>query len=160
MQVILWCLQAVDSSYQYSIAVFEQVLSSSWDGRPFGHNRHRPKIGGCAPFWEGELGPSHYAWGWGLPPCQVSSPQGSTDFFRCNLLLFATGRQQCAHSLWGDCRLCQPVLSLLLRMTVWPGAQSARSSIALSHFDCCSALQLYLVMYKYLFVLYFTGCIV
>jgi len=28
-----------------------QVLSSSWDGRPFGHNRHRSKIGGCAPFF-------------------------------------------------------------------------------------------------------------
>ena len=29
-----------------------QVLSSSWDGRPFGHNRHGPKIGGCAPYGE------------------------------------------------------------------------------------------------------------
>jgi len=29
----------------------QQMLSSSWDGWPFGHNRHRPKIGGCAPFW-------------------------------------------------------------------------------------------------------------
>jgi len=31
------------------------VLSSSRDGRPFGHNRHGPKTGGCAPL--GELGP-------------------------------------------------------------------------------------------------------
>jgi len=32
------------------------VLSSSRDGRPFGHNRHGPKIGGnCTPFGE-ELG--------------------------------------------------------------------------------------------------------
>jgi len=30
----------------------EQVLSSSWDGRPFGHNRHGPKMGGCAPLGE------------------------------------------------------------------------------------------------------------
>ena len=29
----------------------QQVLSSSWDGRPFGHNRHGPKIGGLCPFW-------------------------------------------------------------------------------------------------------------
>jgi len=29
-----------------------QVLSSSSDGQPFGHNRHRPKIRGCGPFWE------------------------------------------------------------------------------------------------------------
>ena len=35
----------------------QQVLSSSWDGRPFGHNRHGPKIGRLCPFWEGELGP-------------------------------------------------------------------------------------------------------
>jgi len=36
-----------------------QVLSSSWDGRPFGHKRHGPKIwvGGCAPFSGGQLGP-------------------------------------------------------------------------------------------------------
>ena len=27
----------------------QQVLSSSWDGRPFGHNRHGPKIGVCVP---------------------------------------------------------------------------------------------------------------
>jgi len=32
-----------------------QELSSNWDGRPFEHNRHGPKIeGGCAPiFWGG-----------------------------------------------------------------------------------------------------------
>jgi len=34
----------------------KQVLSSSWDMRPFGHSRHWPKIGGCAPLGEG-LGP-------------------------------------------------------------------------------------------------------
>ena len=29
----------------------DQVLSSSWDGRPFGHNRRGPKRGGCCtPF--------------------------------------------------------------------------------------------------------------
>jgi len=27
----------------------QQELSSSWDRRPFGHNRHRPKIGGLCP---------------------------------------------------------------------------------------------------------------
>jgi len=27
-----------------------QVLSSSWDGRPFGHNSHGPKIGGLCPY--------------------------------------------------------------------------------------------------------------
>jgi len=29
-----------------------QVLTSSWDGQPFAHNRHRPKIGELCPFWE------------------------------------------------------------------------------------------------------------
>jgi len=29
-------------------SMLKQVLSSSWDGRPFGHNRHGPKRGeGC-----------------------------------------------------------------------------------------------------------------
>ena len=30
---------------------------TSWFIQPFGHNRHRPKIEGCAPDGEGELGP-------------------------------------------------------------------------------------------------------
>ena len=31
----------------------QQVLSSSWDGWPFGHNGHGRKLGGCAPFGTG-----------------------------------------------------------------------------------------------------------
>jgi len=54
----------------------KQVLSNSWDGRPFGHNRHGPKIGGegCAPFGRGELGPhlTQCGQGRGLHACQVS----------------------------------------------------------------------------------------
>ena len=34
-----------------------QVLSSSWDGRPFGHIWHGPKIGGCSPLEEGRWVP-------------------------------------------------------------------------------------------------------
>jgi len=41
--------QARDSSSK-------QVLSSSWDGRPFGHNRHGPKFGGLWPFGGGGAG--------------------------------------------------------------------------------------------------------
>jgi len=39
------------------------------------HNKHGPKMGGCAPFREGELGPNLTQSGLvrGLPPCQVSS---------------------------------------------------------------------------------------
>jgi len=51
------------------------MLSSSWDGRPFGHNRHGLKIGGCAPFGGGKLS-LHLAQcglGRGLSPYQVAS---------------------------------------------------------------------------------------
>jgi len=52
-----------------------QALNSSWDGRPFGHNRHGPKVGGCTPLEEGELGPhlTQCRMGRGLPPYQVAS---------------------------------------------------------------------------------------
>ena len=44
--------------------------------QPFGHNRHRPKIGGLRPLLgEGELGPhlTQCCLGWGLSPCQMAS---------------------------------------------------------------------------------------
>ena len=37
--------------------MLEQVLSSSWDGRPFGHSGHGPKIGGLCPFFGGSWVP-------------------------------------------------------------------------------------------------------
>jgi len=55
---------------------FLQELSSSWDGRPFGHNRHGPKSGGLlCPFPLKELGPhlTQCGLGWGLPSYQVAS---------------------------------------------------------------------------------------
>ena len=47
----------------------------SWSIQPFGHNRYRTKIGGCAPFGEGKLGPNlrQCGLGWGLPLYQVAS---------------------------------------------------------------------------------------
>ena len=54
----------------------EQVLSSSWDGRLFGHNRHWLEIGGCVPLGDGaELGPhlTRCGLGRGLPSYQVPS---------------------------------------------------------------------------------------
>ena len=36
---------------------YQQVLSSSWDGRPFGHNRHGPKTEGCALWRRGSWVP-------------------------------------------------------------------------------------------------------
>jgi len=38
---------------------FQQVLSISWRGWPFGHNRHGPKRGDCAPFRSGAGSPSN-----------------------------------------------------------------------------------------------------
>ena len=60
-----------------------QELSNSWDGRPFGHNRHQPESGRgiLCPFAWGELG-SHLTQcrlGWGLPLYQVAS--GSIQSF-------------------------------------------------------------------------------
>jgi len=47
--------------YRYAVlarTVRNQEISSSWDRRPFGHNRHGPKIGGgCAPDHAELLGP-------------------------------------------------------------------------------------------------------
>jgi len=50
----------------------QQVLSSSWDGRPFGHNRHGPKIGGAVPLWVGAAFPSNTT-SPGLRPTSVPS---------------------------------------------------------------------------------------
>jgi len=33
-------------------AILKQVLSSSWDGRPFAHNRHGPDIRRCVSSWD------------------------------------------------------------------------------------------------------------
>jgi len=49
-----------------------QELSSFWDGRPFGHNRHGPNSGGCcAPFW-GSWVPINYSVAW-LRPTSMPS---------------------------------------------------------------------------------------
>ena len=38
------------------------MLSSSWHGRPVGHNRHGPKIGGCVLWEEGSWASSDTIW--------------------------------------------------------------------------------------------------
>jgi len=48
-------LHSLSDFYIKVTSYLEQELSS-WDGRPFGHNRHGPKIGGCAPFSLGGAG--------------------------------------------------------------------------------------------------------
>jgi len=45
---MLFCTKSYDKEIQ---RLRQQERSSCWDGRPFGHNRHGPKSGGCcAPF--------------------------------------------------------------------------------------------------------------
>jgi len=60
----------------------QQVLSSSWDGRPFGHNRHGPKEGGGGvPLsGAGELHPhlTQCRLSQGLHPYQVASSHFAT----------------------------------------------------------------------------------
>jgi len=62
--------------YQCAVCrfIWEQLLSSSWDERPFGHNRHGPRIADCVPLGSG--GGFHLTQcgqGRGLPPYQVAS---------------------------------------------------------------------------------------
>jgi len=65
----------IASAFQKTITI--QELSSCWDGRPFGHNRHGPKSGGLlCPFpWGRELGPhlTQCRLGQALPPHEVAS---------------------------------------------------------------------------------------
>jgi len=50
------------------------VLSSSWDGRPYGCNRHRPKRGGCfAPFGGRARSPSNKMWSKPRPTSVLSA---------------------------------------------------------------------------------------
>jgi len=54
---------------------FKQELSSCWDGRPVGHNKHRAYIGPKAKKWGGAAvgtGPHHLTQ-YGLPLYQVAS---------------------------------------------------------------------------------------
>jgi len=55
----------------------KQELSSCWDGRSFGHNRHGPKSwgGGCCDLFRGELGP-HLTLAMSFGPRPTSVPSG------------------------------------------------------------------------------------
>ena len=88
---VLW-----HSWFGVSICLLEYLneLSSCWDGRPFGHNRHGPKSGGLlCPFPWGELGCylTQCGLGQGLPPYQVAS--WSIQSFGHNTPTLQTDRQ-------------------------------------------------------------------
>ena len=64
----------VNATYPMSINVMYKswVLSSCWDGRPFDHNRHGPKGGGCCTAFHGGAGsPSSNTVLHGLRPTSV-----------------------------------------------------------------------------------------
>jgi len=65
---------SISLSYLAGRGTIKQLLISSWNGRPFGHNRHGPKNGVFVPL-SGELGPhvTQCGLGGGLPSYQVAS---------------------------------------------------------------------------------------
>jgi len=105
----------------------KQVLSSSWDGRPFGHNRHGQKIGSCAPFGGGAgFHVTQCGLGRGLPSYQVASDPSSR---------FATHTDEPKFN--GLCPLGVKLLpglrpttvpsGILIHPSVWPQQTSAKN---------------------------------
>jgi len=97
----------------WNICPYVQVLSSSWDERPFGHNRHGPKSGGCAPFYRGSL----------VPHLTTMSPGPRTSSVRSGILIhsavwlqqtWAENEGEGAVLLWWE--LGSPTSN-----TMWPG---------------------------------------
>jgi len=67
------CWYCLSMAISYVCVFNEQVLSSSWDGRPFGDNRYGPKIGGGAvPLWGEAKSPCNTMWP-GPTPTSISS---------------------------------------------------------------------------------------
>jgi len=69
----------------------QQVLSSSWDGWPFGHNGHRRKLGGLCPCWDGSR-----------VPCKTMWPGPRPTFVQSGILIHpADWPQQTWDEVWG-----------------------------------------------------------
>jgi len=102
------------------------VLSSSWDGRPFGDNRYGRKIGGCAPLRE--LGPhlTQCGVGRGLPSYQVVA--WSIQPFSHNrhgpkiggVSLWGQGAGSPSETMWPGSRPVFIPSFILILITVWP----------------------------------------
>ena len=102
---------------------------ASWAIQPFGHNRHRPKIGRlCSLFWEGELGPhlTQCCLGKGLPPYKVASwsiqPFGHNRYGPkiWGLCPFGGGAGSPANTIWPGPRPTSLPRFILIHPTVWP----------------------------------------
>jgi len=104
--------QCMQLNVNFKNQIFKQVLSSSWDARPFGQNRHGSKRGLrglLCPFLVGQLGPhlTQCGLGWGLHPYQVAS--WSIQLFGHN----THGPKMGALPLWG--------VAGSPSNTMWPG---------------------------------------
>jgi len=106
------------------------VLSSSWDERPFDHNRHGPKIGRggeCAPLRE--LGPhlTQRHLGRGLPSYQVGywsiQPFGHNRYspkIRRDVPVWGGGAGSPSNTVWPGPRLTFTPSFIVLHQTFWP----------------------------------------
>jgi len=106
-----------------------QVLSSSWVGRPFGHNKHEPKIGGCALFGRGQLVPhvtqcglaeTYFRTKWHLDP---SSHLATTDMgrkFRWGCASSGCGAESTSNTMLPGPRTTIVPSGILIHPAVWP----------------------------------------
>jgi len=106
------------------------VLSSSWDGRPFGHNRHRPKIGGGAvSLLRGSWVSPHltqcgFGRGYTSTPSGIFDPSSrlaTTDMGRkLGVPLWRGGAGSPSNIMWPGLRPTSIPSFILIRPTVWP----------------------------------------
>jgi len=91
------CIVIVDNGNElHYCCQTQQELTSCWDGRPFTHNRHAPKIGDCfAPFRGGravrlQMVEQHVLWGQRLAVkfsfSSIWTSDASIIFCRCSVL--------------------------------------------------------------------------
>ena len=134
--VLFFCNNVVNFRYTYSWTNFisqayfmflinQQVLSSSWDRRPFGHSRHGPKIGGCAPFSGGSIPKQHnvayFRKKWHLDP---SNRLATTDMgWKLGVSLFCGGERLAespSSTMWPGPRPISIQSGILIHPAVWP----------------------------------------
>ena len=106
-----------------------QDLSSSWDGRPFGHNRHGPKRGGLLCHFTGGGGwaPSNTIWS---APRSTSVPSGilthptvwpqQTWAKNWGLCPFGWGVGSPSNTMWPEPRPTSLPSFILIHPTIWP----------------------------------------
>jgi len=98
-----------ESEFTLNLSQDLQVLCSSWDGRPFGHNRSGLGEGSCAPFLVGELqGPN-------LAGCQSTCHMTNSSHvlsWLCDELTERFWRDN-PHNYCFGCTTCDSLLSYI-----------------------------------------------